>query len=148
VKRIILMVMAGLLLSGCDNSNDVKAVSPQSEQSKAERPKPESAKFDCNNGSVSLECHITAGDQLGSGKWRHAKLNLSGSDASLIVDGESFYKDDVNSYFADGERVTTFGMKGIQKSKAEITLTSANEGSRLSVNVWDENGKLMLTSSR
>lgn len=143
VKKIALFVMAVCVLSGCDNSGVQKASLPNKEE-----PSQESAKFECSNGSVSLECNITSGDQLGSGKWRYAKLNISGSDASLSVDGESFYKEAVNSYFANGRRVTTFEMKGLKKSKAEIGMSSANEGTRLSVNVWDEHGKLMLTSSR
>lgn len=143
VKKVIILAVAALLLSGCDNSSE-----PQAKTVEAPKPQQESAKFTCVNGNVSTECDIVAGDQLGSGKWRHAKLNMSGSDASLNIDGEVFYKTDVSSSFVDGRRLATFELKSVKNSRAEVNLASSNSESLLRVNAWNSDGKLMLTSSR
>lgn len=143
MKKVIILAVAALLLSGCDNSSE-----PQANAVEAPKPQQESAKFTCVNGNVSTECDIVAGDQLGSGKWRHAKLNMSGSDASLNIDGEVFYKTDVSSAFVDGRRVATFKLKSAQNSSAEVNLESSNSVSSLRVSAWNSDDKLMLTSSR
>ncbi len=129
-----------ILLAGCDNPEAPKPTQDQSNK--------ESASFSCKNGSVSTECEITTGDQLGSGKWRHAKLNLSGSNVSLNVDGEVFIQTNVGSSFVDGERVTSFELKSVKGSRAEVSLYSSNSRTRLSVDAWNVDDKLMMTSSR
>lgn len=141
--RLFIALAISLLLSACDNNN-----SNAQTKANANDNKHESAKFDCSNGNVTTECDITAGDQLGSGKWRHAKLNLSGSDASLNIDGEMFAKTDVKSDFIDGSRVTDFELKSAKGSRAEINIERSNNGSRMRVNAWNADGKLMLTSNR
>ncbi|HIE8962608.1 TPA: hypothetical protein ACXP5Z_004984, partial [Klebsiella pneumoniae] len=104
--------------------------------------------FDCKNGSVSTECLITSGDQLGTGKWRHAKLNISGSDASLNMDNEKFIQTDVNSWFLDGSRVTIHKMQSISNSTAEIRIDKSNSETTLSVDVKNEDNKLVMTAYR
>jgi len=141
MKKIITMMLFPLVLVACDNSGASKQVVQPVE-------KKESAKFECSNGGVSTKCDIVAGDQLGSGKWRHAKLNMSGSDASLNIDGEVFYKTDVSSDFIDGRRVATFELKSQKNSRAEVSISSSNSESHLSVNAWNSDEKLMMTSSR
>ncbi|WP_343463470.1 hypothetical protein [Pantoea sp.] len=143
MKKAIILAAVSLILSGCDNSS-----TSQVEKIDDAKPKQESAKFNCINGNVSIECEIQAGDQLGSGKWRHAKLNISGSDASLNIDGELFVKTDVSSAFIDGSRVVTFELMSAKKSRAEVDLESSNSSTSLRVRAWNSAGKLMLISSR
>ncbi|WP_210506690.1 hypothetical protein [Pantoea ananatis] len=143
MKKAFILALAALFLSACDNksSENIKVQN-------APKAKTESAKFTCVSGNISTECEIVAGDQLGSGKWRHAKLNMSGSDASLNIDGEVFYKTDVSSAFVDGKRVVNFELLSPKKSRAEVNLESSNSESSLRVNAWNSDNKLMLTSSR
>lgn len=141
--KLFIALAISLFLSACDDDNSTAQAKVN-----ANNNNHESAKFVCNNGNVTTECDITAGDQLGSGKWRHAKLNLSGSDASLNIDGEMFAKTDVKSDFVDGARVTDFELKSAKGSRAEINLERSNSGSRMRVNAWNADGKLMLTSNR
>lgn len=143
MKKLTSLVLPLLLIAGCDNAD-----SPQNQVNKPENPQQESAKFTCISGNISTECEIVGGDQLGSGKWRHAKLNMSGTDASLNIDGEVFYKTDVSSAFIDGRRVATFELKSPKNSRAEIYLSSSNSDSSLSLSAWNADGKLMITSSR
>nr|WP_154927786.1 hypothetical protein [Pantoea agglomerans] len=143
MKKALILVVATLFLSACDNQDSASIKADE-----APRPQAQSAKFTCTNGNISTECEIIAGDQLGSGKWRHAKLNMSGSDASLNIDGEVFYKTDVSSEFVDGKRVATFELLSAQKSRAEVYLESSNSESTLRVNAWNSDDKLILTSSR
>lgn len=143
MRKVIILSLAVLFLSGCDNSS-----APQVNNAGAHKTQPESAKFTCVNGNISTECDIVAGDQLGSGKWRHAKLNMSGGNASLNIDGEVFYKTYVSGSFIDGRRVATFELKSAQNSRAEVNLESSNSVSSLRVNAWNSDEKLMLSSSR
>jgi len=142
LKNAIILAAVALILSGCDNSS-----TSQVEKVDDAKPKQESAKFICVNGNVSTECEIVAGDQLGSGKWRHAKLNMSGNDVSLNIDGEIFVKTDLSSAFIDGSRVVTVELKSAKSSKAEVNLDISNSKSSVRVNAWNSAGKLMLTSS-
>lgn len=143
MTKATVLALITIFLSACDNQS-----APKTTVAEAAKPQQESAKFTCVNGNVSTECNIVAGDQLGSGKWRHAKLNMSGSDASLNIDGEIFYKVDVSSDFLDGSRIVKFELKSAKESRAEIHLESSNAETSLSVNAWNADGKLMLTSSR
>ncbi|MDN4134066.1 hypothetical protein [Pantoea ananatis] len=143
MKKALILALAALFLSACDNKN-----SENIKVQNVPKAEAESAKFTCVSGNISTECEIVAGDQLGSGKWRHAKLNMSGSDASLNIDGEVFYKTDVSSAFVDGKRVVNFELLSPKKSRAEVNLESSNSESSLRVNVWNSDNKLMLTSSR
>ncbi|MDK2633189.1 hypothetical protein QMZ93_07505 [Pantoea stewartii subsp. indologenes] len=143
MKKALILALAALFLSACDNKN-----SENIKVQDAPKAQAESAKFTCVSGNISTECEIVAGDQLGSGKWRHAKLNMSGSDASLNIDGEVFYKTDVSSAFVDGKRVVNFELLSPKKSRAEVNLESSNSESSLRVNAWNSDNKLMLTSSR
>jgi hypothetical protein len=143
MKKALILAVATLFLSACDNQDSASIKADDAPKAQAQ-----SAKFTCVNGNISTECEIIAGDQLGSGKWRHAKLNMSGSDASLNIDGELFYKTDVSSEFVDGKRVATFELLSAQKSRAEVYLESSNSESTLRVNAWNSDDKLMLTSSR
>lgn len=140
MKKLVMVLFCALSLVACDNSDSSKQAQQPVEK--------ESAKFVCGSGDVTTECDITAGDQLGSGKWRHAKLNLSGSDASLNIDGEMFAKTDVKNDFIDGSRVTDFELKSAKGSRAEINIERSNNGFRMRVNAWNADGKLMLTSNR
>ncbi len=143
MKKLLIMAVAALLMAGCDNNG-----SPQAKVEAPAKPQQESAKFTCVTGEISTQCNIVAGDQLGSGKWRHARLDMSGSEASLNVDGEVFYKTDVSSAFIDGRRIATFELKSDKDSRAEVNLASSNSESSLRVNVWNSDDKLMLTSSK
>lgn len=143
MKKALILAVATLFLSACDNKDSASIKADE-----APKAQVQSAKFTCVNGNISTECEIIAGDQLGSGKWRHAKLNMSGSDASLNIDGEVFYKTNVSSEFVDGKRVATFELLSAQKSRAEVYLESSNSVSTLRVNAWNSDDKLMLTSSR
>ena len=143
MKKLLIMAVAAFLIAGCDNNG-----SPQAKVEDQTKPQQESAKFTCVTGEISTQCNIVAGDQLGSGKWRHARLDMSGSEASLNIDGEVFYKTDVSSSFVDGRRLATFELKSAKNSRAEVDLASSNSESSLRVNAWNSDGKLMLTSSR
>lgn len=142
MKKTIAASILTLILSGCDNQGEAKLALQQQPREQ------ESAKFNCGKGNVSLECEIVSGDQLGSGKWRHAKLNISGAESSLNMDGESFYQTDVQSSFINGKRHSTYKLKGMKGSTAEISLSVANSENSMIVEVYDPNGKLMLTSTR
>lgn len=142
MNKMIVASMLTLILSGCDNQSATKLDQQQ------QATEQESAKFDCGKGKVSIECEVVSGDQLGSGKWRHARLDISGAESSLNMDGESFYQTDVQSSFINGKRHSTYKLKGMKGSTAEISLSVANSENSLSVEVYDSNGKLMLTSTR
>lgn len=143
MNKIIVATILTLILSGCDNRGATESA-PQQQP----KPEQESAQFTCGKGKVSLECDIVSGDQLGSGKWRHAKLDISGAEASLNMDDESFYQTDVESSFVNGRRYSIFKLQGMKGSTAEVTLSVSNSENSLSVDVHDSKGKLMLTSMR
>ena len=143
MKFSILAAVALSLVAGCDDQKSAKGVENPNTETKREQ-----ARFDCKSGSVSVDCEVTGGDQLGSGKWHHAKISLAGSDVSLVMDGESYYKETLDSSFYQGTKYFTFDMKGIKGSKAKILVTNSNSGASISLDVWNSEGKLILTSSQ
>lgn len=143
MKILMFTAVSLMLIAGCDDQKSAKR-----DDNHISEVKREQARFDCKSGSVSVDCEVTGGDQLGSGKWRHAKISLAGSDVSLIVDGESFYKQSLDSAFYQGTKYFTFYLKGINNSKAKIVVTNSNSGAAISLNVWNSKGQLVLTSSQ
>lgn len=143
VKKLLILALAALSLAGCDNNG-----SPQAKVEEPAKPQQEAAKFACVSGNISTQCDIVAGDQLGSGKWRHARLDMSGSDVSLNIDGEVFYKTDVSSAFVDGRRLARFELKSKNNSRAEVNLATSNSDTSLNVTAWNADDKLMMTSSK
>lgn len=143
MRIIVIFFLSVVALSGCDEGSAKKDINHSVSNDSANGPK-----FECSEGNISFDCNVVSGDQLGSGKWRKAIISLSGSNASLNVDGESFYKDKLENSFFEGTKYTTYKMKGTKGNFASITIENSNSGARLSLNVEDSKGNLMLTASK
>ncbi|MCB5315765.1 hypothetical protein [Yersinia intermedia] len=147
MKKLII-TLAVLVLAGCDNQPERKIPEKPSIASMIASGTEEKT-TNCSNGSVTSSCEFLSGDLLSSGKWHHAKVYISNTgDVDITVDGERFYKVDSDSGFYEGRNTITVTLKGLNKSSAEVSITNSNSGSRLSIDVYNKDGKKFMMASK
>lgn len=146
MKKFLAVGMLALLLTGCDGQVEEIPQKPTIASMIASGT--EEITSVCEKGTASLKCEYLAGDLLGSGKWHHAIVHVSQSgEVSLSIDNETFYQTDARSGFVNGVKYGNFDFNGLKKAKATVSISNSNEGSRISLDAWDENDKKFMTAS-
>ncbi len=144
--RKLLLIAAVVSMVGCDGQVDAPPQRPTIASMIANGT--EERVSECEKGSVSLKCEYLSGDLLGSGKWHHAIVHISKSgDVSLSIDNLSYYQLDARSGFVNGEKFGHFDFSGPSKSKARVSISNSNDGSRISLDAWDANENKFMAAS-
>ncbi|HED3065002.1 TPA: hypothetical protein R4057_001955 [Kluyvera ascorbata] len=144
MKKYILFLMI-VSLFGCDNKNDkenkltIAAMIATGREEKTTQ---------CEKGNVTLKCEFLSEDLLESGKWHHGIVFISNSgDVDVTVDNMSYYQTKANSTFSDGDKNAFFYFKGLNDSKAQVSIVDSNRGTRITLNVWNSKGDKYITAS-
>ena len=144
--RKLLLLITVVTMAGCDGQVEKTPQKPTIASMIASGNEERTSV--CEKGSVSLKCEYLAGDLLGSGKWHHAIVHVSQrGEVSLSIDNEAFYQTDARSGFLNGVKYGHFDFKGFKNSKATVSISNSNEGSRISLDAWDANEKKFMTAS-
>ncbi|EFM4225754.1 hypothetical protein IGC89_000180 [Escherichia coli] len=109
----------------------------------------EEAGSQCTKGDVSLNCEFLSGDLTGTGKWHHTKVYISKSgNVDVSIDGEKFRKTSTDSTFSAGTNYALFDFESASGKKATVTISNSNDGSDISLEAFDKNGKKILIANR
>ena len=145
MKKILLIVAGVLVLAGCDGkSQALKPLPSQNPLSIAEMmaTNKEAMTSECRKGEGLFSCEFITGDLTEPGKWHHTWLNLrKGRDAEMVIDGQRYKLDDVESKASAREETTSFFLKNAGGGRGEIKIVSSDEGKSLSFNAYRSDNK-------
>ncbi|ELY6320404.1 hypothetical protein SNQ60_002202 [Cronobacter turicensis] len=142
MKLYMVVILAALALTGCDNNkvdNQAQKVSAQESV--------EQFVFECVKDTAT-QCNIVAGDLLGAGKWHHATVYVYPDNIDANIDGEHFSKDSFDSGLFEGQKISTYKLKSATGKIAEFTVSEKGAAKRFSLEAWGSDGKKYLTASR
>jgi len=144
VKKILLVTVGVMVLAGCDGkSQALKPLPSQNPLSIAEMmaTNKEATAAECRKGEGSFSCEFITGDLNKSGKWHHTWLNLHKGEAEMVIDGNRYKLDDVESNASARQETTSFFMKSAVGERGAIKVVSSDEGKFLSFEAYGSDNK-------
>ena len=146
MKKILLIIVGVMVLAGCDGkSQALKPLPSQNPLSIAEMiaTNKESVAAECRKGEGSFSCEFITGDLNKSGKWHHTWLNPhKGGEAEMVIDGNRYNMDDIQSNASASQETTSFLMKSAVGDRSAIKVVSSDEGKSLRFEAYGSDNKL------